>query len=296
MARKKIIAGNWKMNMTPSEAVELVNTLKSLVVTEEADVVFCVPAIDIIPVVEAAKGSNIQVGAENMYFEEKGAYTGEISPNMLTDAGVKYVVLGHSERREYFAETNETVNKKMLKAFEHGLTPIMCCGETLEQREQGVTMDFIRQQVKVGFQNVTADQAKTAVIAYEPIWAIGTGKTATTEQAQEVCKAIRECIAEVYDEATAEAIRIQYGGSVNAATAPELFAQPDIDGGLVGGLYGDHGMIGELVAGRGGHDIVGLDIHPLFLQKTGGRHRICGDLGGLPVDVQGHGFTRGERE
>ena len=245
MARQKIIAGNWKMNMTPSEAVELVNTLKSLVVTEEADVVFCVPAIDIIPVVEAAKGSNIQVGAENMYFEEKGAYTGEISPNMLTDAGVKYVVLGHSERREYFAETNETVNKKMLKAFEHGLTPIMCCGETLEQREQGVTMDFIRQQVKVGFQNVTADQAKTAVIAYEPIWAIGTGKTATTEQAQEVCKAIRECIAEVYDEATAEAIRIQYGGSVNAATAPELFAQPDIDGGLVGGasLKPDFGKI-----------------------------------------------------
>ena len=245
MARKKIIAGNWKMNMTPSEAVELVNTLKPLVVTEEADVVFCVPAIDIIPVVEAAKGSNIQVGAENMYFEEKGAYTGEISPNMLTDAGVKYVVLGHSERREYFAETNETVNKKMLKAFEHGLTPIMCCGEPLEQREQGVTMDFIRQQVKVGFQNVTADQAKTAVIAYEPIWAIGTGKTATTEQAQEVCKAIRECIAEVYDEATAEAIRIQYGGSVNAATAPELFAQPDIDGGLVGGasLKPDFGKI-----------------------------------------------------
>ena len=245
MARKKIIAGNWKMNMTPSEAVELVNTLKSLVVTEEADVVFCVPAIDIIPVVEAAKGSNIQVGAENMYFEEKGAYTGEISPNMLTDAGVKYVVLGHSERREYFAETNETVNKKMLKAFEHGLTPIMCCGETLEQREQGVTMDFIRQQVKVGFQNVTADQAKTAVIAYEPIWAIGTGKTATTEQAEEVCAGIRACITEVYDEATAEAIRIQYGGSVNAGNAAELFAQADIDGGLVGGasLKADFGKI-----------------------------------------------------
>ena len=245
MARKKIIAGNWKMNMTPSEAVELVNTLKPLVVTEDADVVFCVPAIDIIPVVEAAKGSNIQVGAENMYFEEKGAYTGEISPNMLTDAGVKYVVLGHSERREYFAETNETVNKKMLKAFEHGLTPIMCCGETLEQREQGVTMDFIRQQVKVGFQNVTADQAKTAVIAYEPIWAIGTGKTATTEQAEEVCAGIRACIAEVYDEATAEAIRIQYGGSVNAGNAAELFAQADIDGGLVGGasLKADFGKI-----------------------------------------------------
>ena len=245
MARKKIIAGNWKMNMTPSKAVELVNTLKPLVANDDVDVVFCVPAIDIIPVVEAAKGSNIQIGAENMYFEEKGAFTGEISPAMLTDAGVKYVVLGHSERREYFAETSETVNKKMLKAFEHGITPIMCCGETLEQREQGVTMDFIRQQVKVGFLNVTADQAKTAVIAYEPIWAIGTGKTATTEQAQEVCAGIRACIAEVYDEATAEAIRIQYGGSVNATTAPELFAQADIDGGLVGGasLKADFGKI-----------------------------------------------------
>ena len=160
MSRKKIIAGNWKMNMTPSEAVKLVETLKPLVANDDVDVVFCVPAIDILPVVEAAKGSNIQVGAENMYFEEKGAFTGEISPNMLTDAGVKYVVLGHSERREYFAETSETVNKKMLKAFEHGITPIMCCGETLDQREQGVTMDFIRQQVKVGFQNVTADRLK----------------------------------------------------------------------------------------------------------------------------------------
>lgn len=245
MARKKIIAGNWKMNMTPSEAVKLVETLKPLVVNDEVDVVFCVPAIDIIPVMEATKGTNIEVGAENMYYEEKGAYTGEISPAMLTDVGVKYVVLGHSERREYFAETDETVNKKMLKAFEHGITPIMCCGETLTQREQGVTMDFIRQQVKIGFQGVTADQAKTAVIAYEPIWAIGTGKTATTEQAQEVCAGIRACIAEIYDEATAEAIRIQYGGSVNPATAPELFAQNDIDGGLVGGasLKADFGAI-----------------------------------------------------
>ena len=245
MARKKIIAGNWKMNMTPSEAVELINTLKPLVQTDDADVVFCVPAIDIIPAIEAAKGTNIEIGAENMYFEEKGAYTGEISPAMLTDAGVKYVIIGHSERREYFAETNETVNKKVLKAFEHGITPIMCCGETLTQREQGVTMDFIRQQVKVGFQGITADQAKTAVIAYEPIWAIGTGKTATTEQAQEVCAGIRACIAEIYDEATAEAIRIQYGGSVNAATAPDLFAQADIDGGLVGGaaLKPDFGKI-----------------------------------------------------
>ncbi|MCM1162507.1 MAG: triose-phosphate isomerase [Roseburia sp.] len=245
MARKKIIAGNWKMNMTPSEAVELINTLKPLVATEEADVVFCVPAIDIIPAMEAAKGSNIQIGAENMYFEEKGAYTGEIAPAMLTDVGVKYVIIGHSERREYFAETDETVNKKVLKAFEHGITPIVCCGETLTQREQGVTIDFIRQQIKIAFLNVTADQAKTAVIAYEPIWAIGTGKTATSDQAQEVCSAIRGCIGEIYDEATAEAIRIQYGGSVNASTAAELFAKPDIDGGLVGGaaLKPDFGKI-----------------------------------------------------
>ena len=245
MARKKIIAGNWKMNMTPSEAVALVNELKPLVVNDEVDVVFCVPAIDIIPAMEAAKGTNIQIGAENMYFEEKGAYTGEISPNMLNDAGVKYVIIGHSERREYFAETNETVHKKVLKAFEHGITPIICCGESLTQREQGITIDWIRQQIKIAFLNVTADQAKTAVIAYEPIWAIGTGKVATTEQAEEVCAAIRACIGEIYDEATAQAIRIQYGGSVSAASAPELFAQPDIDGGLVGGasLKPDFGKI-----------------------------------------------------
>ena len=245
MSRRKIIAGNWKMNMTPSEAVALVETLKPLVQTDEADVVFCVPAIDLIPVIEAIKGTNIEVGAENMYYEEKGAFTGEISPNMLTDAGVKYVIIGHSERREYFAETDETVNKKVLKAFEHGLTPIICCGETLTQREQGITLDWIRMQVKIAFQNVTAEQAKQAVIAYEPIWAIGTGKTATTEQAEEVCAAIRACIGEVYDEASANAIRIQYGGSVNAANAAELFAQPDIDGGLVGGasLKADFGKI-----------------------------------------------------
>ena len=181
MARKKIIAGNWKMNMTPSEAVALVNELKPVVANDEVDVVFCVPAIDIIPAMEAAKGSNINIGAENMYFEEKGAYT----------------------------------------------------------------IDWIRQQIKIAFLNVTADQAKTAVIAYEPIWAIGTGKVATTEQAEEVCAAIRACIGEIYDEATAEAIRIQYGGSVSAASAPELFAQPDIDGGLVGGasLKPDFGKI-----------------------------------------------------
>ncbi len=244
MARKKIIAGNWKMNMTPSEAVELINTLKPLVVNDEVDVVFCVPAIDIIPAMEAAKGTNIHIGAENMYFEEKGAYTGEISPAMLVDAGVKYVIIGHSERREYFAETDETVNKKVLKAFEHGITPIVCCGETLTQREQGVTIDFVRQQIKIAFLNVTAEQAAAAVIAYEPIWAIGTGKVATTEQAEEVCKAIRECVGEIYDDATAAAVRIQYG-SVSASNAAELFAQADIDGGLVGGasLKPDFGKI-----------------------------------------------------
>ena len=245
MARRKIVAGNWKMNMTPSEAVKLIETLKPLVASEDVDVVFCVPAIDIIPAMEAAKGSNIAIGAENMYYEEKGAFTGEISPAMLVDAGVKYVIIGHSERREYFAETDETVNKKVLKAFEHGITPIICCGETLTQREQGVTIDFIRQQIKIAFLNVTAEQAAKTVIAYEPIWAIGTGKVATTEQAQEVCGAIRVCIAELYGQETAEEIRIQYGGSVSGASAPELFAQPDIDGGLVGGasLKADFGKI-----------------------------------------------------
>lgn len=245
MARRKIIAGNWKMNKTPSETTALINELKPLVANDEVDVVFCVPAIDIIPAIEAAKGSNIQIGAENMYYEENGAYTGEIAPNMLTDVGVKYVIIGHSERREYFAETDETVNKKVLKAFEHGITPIICCGETLTQREQGITIDFIRTQIKIAFQNVSAANAANAVIAYEPIWAIGTGKTATTAQAEEVCKAIRECIKEVYGSDVAEKIRIQYGGSVNAGNAAELFAEADIDGGLVGGasLKPDFGKI-----------------------------------------------------
>ncbi len=233
--RRKIVAGNWKMNKTPTEAVKLVNILKPLVKNDDVDVVFCVPAIDIIPVADAVKDSNIAVGAENMYFEESGAYTGEISPAMLVDAGVKYVIIGHSERREYFAETDEIVNKKVLKAIEHKLIPIVCCGETLTQREQNVTIDFVRQQIKIALLNVSADDAKNIVIAYEPIWAIGTGKVATSAQAQEVCKAIRDCVEEIYDSATAAAIRIQYGGSVNAANAKELFSMPDIDGGLVGG-------------------------------------------------------------
>ncbi len=245
MARRKIVAGNWKMNMTPSEAVKLVDELKDLVKSDGVDVVYCVPAIDIVPVVEAVKGTNVEVGAENMYIEEKGAFTGEIAPGMLVDAGVKYVIIGHSERRDYFKEDDAFLNKKVSKAFEHGLTPILCCGESLEQREMGVTMDWIRLQIKSDLVGITADQVKKLVIAYEPIWAIGTGKTATTEQAQEVCKGIRDCIAEMYDAATAEEVRIQYGGSVNAGNAAALFAQPDIDGGLVGGasLKADFGKI-----------------------------------------------------
>ena len=245
MARKKIIAGNWKMNKTPSEAVELVNLLKDLVKNDDVDVVYCVPAIDIVPVVEATKGTNVAVGAENMYFEERGAYTGEISAAMLVDAGVKYVIIGHSERRDYFKEDDVLLNKKVKKAFEAGITPILCCGESLEQRELGVTMDWIRLQIKSDLAGVTADQVKSMVIAYEPIWAIGTGKTATSDQAQEVCKGIRDLIAEIYDTDTAEAVRIQYGGSMNAGNAAELLAKPDIDGGLIGGasLKADFGQV-----------------------------------------------------
>ena len=245
MARKKIIAGIWKMNKTPSEAVELVNLLKDLVKNDDVDVVYCVPAIDIVPVVEATKGTNVAVGAENMYFEESGAYTGEISAAMLVDAGVKYVIIGHSERRDYFKEDDVLLNKKVKKAFEAGITPILCCGESLEQRELGVTMDWIRLQIKSDLAGVTADQVKSMVIAYEPIWAIGTGKTATSDQAQEVCKGIRDLIAEIYDTDTAEAVRIQYGGSMNAGNAAELLAKPDIDGGLIGGasLKADFGQV-----------------------------------------------------
>ncbi|MBQ1843455.1 MAG: triose-phosphate isomerase [Lachnospiraceae bacterium] len=243
--RKKIIAGNWKMNETPSEALKLVETLKPLVNNPDVDVVYCVPAIDIVPVANAVKGTNVHVGAENMYFEEKGAYTGEISAAMLKDAGVEFVIIGHSERRGYFLEDDTLLNKKVKKAFEAGLTPILCCGESLEQREQGITLDWIRMQIKLDLAGVTKEQAASMVIAYEPIWAIGTGKTATADQAEEVCKAIRDTIAEVYDTDTAEKIRIQYGGSMNAGNCKELLAKPDIDGGLIGGasLKPDFGQI-----------------------------------------------------
>ena len=197
------------MNKTPSEAVELAKMLKAKVDTDKSDVVFCVPAIDIIPVGEVIKGTNIALGAENVYFEDKGAYTGEISAPMLKDAGVKYVIVGHSERRQYFGETDEDVNKKIKKILEYGMTPIMCCGETLEQREMDITIEHIRMQIKKGLYGLTAEDAEKVVIAYEPIWAIGTGKTATSQQAQEVCAEVRKVVGEVYGAITAEKIRIQ---------------------------------------------------------------------------------------
>ena len=233
--RKKIVAGNWKMNMTPAKAVELINSLKNEINTNEVDVVVCPPYVCLPAVLDAVKGTNIAVGAQNMHFEESGAYTGEIAPSMLVELGVKYVIIGHSERRQYFAETDVTVNKKVLKAIEHNLVPILCVGESLEEREQGITIDLVRLQTKVALKDVKAEDAKKVVIAYEPIWAIGTGKTATSAQAEEVCKAIREVVAEVYGQEVADEVRVQYGGSVNAGNANELFNMGNIDGGLVGG-------------------------------------------------------------
>lgn len=233
--RKKIVAGNWKMNMTPASAVELINTLKDKINVTDVEVVVCPTFVCLPAVIEAVKGTNIGVGAQNMHFEEKGAFTGEISPSMLVELGVKYVVLGHSERRQYFAETNETVNKKVLKAIEHNLVPIICVGESLEEREQGITIDLVRLQTKVALKDVKAEDAKNVVIAYEPIWAIGTGKTATSAQAEEVCKAIRTVVGEIYGQEVADAVRVQYGGSVNGGNANELFNMGNIDGGLVGG-------------------------------------------------------------
>ncbi len=233
--RRKIVAGNWKMNKTTTEAITLTKLLKDKCNSEDVDVVFCVPAINIIPVMNELKGTNIEVGCQNIHFEDSGAYTGEISADMLVDLGIKYTIVGHSERREYFGETDVIVNKKVVKSIEKGLVPIICVGEKLEEREQGVTFDLVRLQTKVALLNVSKEDAKKVVIAYEPIWAIGTGKTASNEQAEEVCKAIREVLAEIYDEPTAQAIRIQYGGSVNGGNAKDLFTMENIDGGLVGG-------------------------------------------------------------
>jgi triosephosphate isomerase len=233
--RKPIIAGNWKMNMTPAEGVALAESLKPLVAGAKCDVVVCPPAVDLYSVGQALKGSNIHLGAQNIHFEPKGAYTGEISAAMLKELGVEYVIIGHSERRQYFAETNCTVNKKVKAALDNSFTPIMCCGETLEQREAGVTNDFLAMQIKEGLQGLSGAQVASMVVAYEPIWAIGTGKTATKEQAQETIAAIRKTVAEVFGAEAAAALRIQYGGSMNPKNAAELMAMEDIDGGLIGG-------------------------------------------------------------
>ena len=233
--RKAIIAGNWKMNKTPAEAAALVNDLKPLVKDASCDVVVCVPAVDIAAVKAAAEGSNIHVGAENVHWAASGAYTGELSAEMLVAAGVEYVIIGHSERRQYFAETDETVNKRAKAALAGGLKPIICVGESLTQREQGVTEELIRMQVKIALNGVTADELKNVVIAYEPIWAIGTGKTATADQAEEVCAAIRKVVGELYGADAAKALTVQYGGSMNPKNAEELLSKPDVDGGLIGG-------------------------------------------------------------
>ncbi len=233
--RKKIIAGNWKMNKNHKEAQELINSLKSGIDTDKSDVVVCVPFVDLACVSEAIKGTNINLGAQNMHFEEAGAYTGEISPSMLKELGVKYVIIGHSERRAYFGETDEVVNKKVKKALEHSLVPILCIGETLEERELNITIELVRLQVKKAFAGLSKEDAKKVVVAYEPIWAIGTGKVATKEQAEEVCREVRKVIEEIYGKDVSDVIRIQYGGSVTGDSANELFNMPNIDGGLVGG-------------------------------------------------------------
>ena len=233
--RKAVIAGNWKMNKTPAETTALINEMKPLVAGADCDVVLCVPYIDIAAATEAAKGSNIKIGAENVHFKASGAYTGEISAEMLTAAGVEYVVVGHSERRQYFGETDQTVNLRTLAAVNAGLTAIVCVGETLEQRELGYTETLLKFQTKMALTNVTADQLKNIIIAYEPVWAIGTGVTATADQADEGNRFVREAIAEVYGEDVAATVTVQYGGSMNAKNADELLDKVNVDGGLIGG-------------------------------------------------------------
>ena len=232
--RAAIIAGNWKMNKTASEAKELICNLLPLVKDAGCTVIIGVPFTDIAVATELTKGSNVHVAAQNCHFEDHGAFTGEISPRMLTEAGVEYVILGHSERRQYFAETDETVNKRARAALAAGLKTIICVGESLQQREEGVTETFVGGQVEAALCGMTADDLKNVVIAYEPIWAIGTGKTATKEQAAEVCGFIRSVVAKLYSE-VAQALTIQYGGSMNAGNAADLLSMEDIDGGLIGG-------------------------------------------------------------
>lgn len=233
--RKKVIAGNWKMNMLPNEAIDFINELQEKVKESQNEVVLCVPYIDIFYSVLNAQNTNIKIGAQNMHWEEKGAYTGEVSAEMLKSVGVEYVIIGHSERRQYFSETDETVNKKLKKALAVELKPIVCVGETLEQRESGITTQIITDQTIKALEGLNNEQVEKTIIAYEPIWAIGTGKTATKEDANQAVKEIREKIAEKYGQNTAERVIIQYGGSVKSSNAKELFEMSDIDGGLVGG-------------------------------------------------------------
>ena len=245
--RKKVIAGNWKMNMLPNEAIEYIEKLSKLVKDTNNEVVLCVPYVDLFYALLTAQNTNIKIGAQNMHFEEKGAYTGEVSPKMLKSINVEYVIIGHSERRQYFNETDETVNKKVKAAFENGLKPIVCVGETLEQRENGETAKIITNQTKLALDGLTNEQVENTIIAYEPIWAIGTGKTATSEDANNSIKEIRNEIAKNYGQNTADRVIIQYGGSVKSKNAKELFTMSDIDGGLVGGASLDPEEFSKIV-------------------------------------------------
>ena len=233
--RKAVIAGNWKMNKTPSEAKELLTQIAPLVKDAQCEVVACVPYVDLAVAVEACKGTNIKIGAENAHWEEKGAFTGEISTGMLKEVGVEYVVLGHSERRQYFGETDETVNKRTKAVLKAGLKAIVCVGELLWERECGITEEVVARQIKLDLFDVSAEELKNVIIAYEPVWAIGTGKTATADQAEEVCSFIRAVLAKLYGKETADGVTIQYGGSMNDANAAELLSKEDVDGGLIGG-------------------------------------------------------------
>ena len=233
--RRKVIAGNWKMNMLPNETIQFIEDLAPLVKDTEHEVILCVPYTDLFYALLTAQNTNIKIGAQNMHFAESGAYTGEVSGKMLKSINVEYVIIGHSERRQYFNETDETVNKKVKAAFEYGLKPIVCVGETLEQREAGKVEEIITNQTKLALDGLTNEQVENTIIAYEPIWAIGTGKTATKEDANDAVKAIRKKIAEIYGQNVADGVIIQYGGSVKSSNAKELFSMSDIDGALVGG-------------------------------------------------------------
>lgn len=233
--RQAVIAGNWKMNKTRPEAKALIEELKPIAQDKTCGVVICVPFTNLETALSLTEGTNIKVGAENCHFEKSGAYTGEISADMLAEMGVEYVILGHSERRQYFAETDETVNKRTKAALAAGLKPIVCVGELLWERECNITEEVIARQIKLDFYDISAEDLKKCIIAYEPVWAIGTGKTATAEQAQEVCKFIRDTLAKLYDKATADAVTIQYGGSMNEKNCAELLSKEDVDGGLIGG-------------------------------------------------------------